>query len=105
MNFLDEAYKLLKEEKLIKGWTDMSERYCLKSPSYLRAQRAQKREISLAAMASLASRLQMTAQSLQQSKYGNIFGTAEKLIDLSDRMWSAIHQKSLQCQWNKRKDA
>lgn len=105
MNFLDEAYKLLKEENLIKGWTDMSERYCLKAPSYLRAQRAQNREISLAALASLASRLHKTAEALQASKYGNVTGTAERLSDLSDRMWSAVYEKSLQCKWNKRTDA
>ncbi len=95
MNYLQEAYDTLKRANLITSWDDLSTRYLLKSPSYARTQRAMGREISLEALASLASRLHQAGQSMHQSKHGNLLGMADEISHLSDALWAAVYQQSL----------
>ncbi|WP_442915519.1 DUF6626 family protein [Magnetospirillum sp. ME-1] len=105
MNYLQEAYDTLKRANLITSWDDLSTRYLLKSPSYARTQRAMGREISLEALASLASRLHQTGQALHAKKHGNLLGAADEISRLSDTLWAAVYRQSLDRLPRRRLDA
>lgn len=105
MNYLQEAYDTLKRANMITGWDELSSRYLLKSPSYARTQRAMGRDISLEALASLASRLHQTGQSMKEAKHGNILGAADEITELSDMIWAAVYRQSLERRPHKRVNA
>lgn len=102
MDYLQEAFDTLKRANLITSWDELSTRYLLKSESYARTQRAMGRTISLEAMASLASRLHKTGQALKATQHGNVFGQADEISRLSDQIWAAVYQRSLECQPRRR---
>ena len=94
-DLIQETYHLLKKERLITTKAEFSTQWLNKSSRYYSMLRSSKRDISVEAMATLAARLEVTAQRLQVHRLSSDRKTTQAIGYLARKVSMAIRDRVL----------
>ena len=92
---LNEAYETLKEAKLVKSKADFSECWLRKSKRYYSMLATAQREISIEALATLAARLETTAQRMKGHGFRSAEHSTAMIDELAGKVAQALKERAL----------